>query len=541
MKKVVVFSTLAVLTSLTLAGCGSGKAADQDKTLHVTEPSEMQIADPNKATDAYSFDMMLQTTEGLYRMNNKDQVVPGMATKVVKPTNNGKKYVFTLRKNARWSNGDKVTAQDFVTSFRRQVDPKTKAQYANRLETFKNYDAVQKGTLKPSALGVKAEGDYKLVIELSRPNPTLNYDLAGSLLPVNTKLVKKYGDKYGTNATRTAANGPYVLKDWNGTKTSWQYVKNSKYYDKSSVRVKKVDVQVVKTGQTAENLFRSGKIQETRASISGSMVKELENDAKLKKQMVKTLTGNVTIQHFNSQRKLTANKNFRMAAAYALNLKQMTEKVNQDGSKPLKNLVAGGLVKDPNTGKDFATAVGNYNVHDDAKAKQLWTKAKKELGGGNQTVDLLISDSDSGKNMAEYMQSQWEKDMPGLKVTVTTVPLQQEINKMFKKDFDIAQFGWTGGEPDPTDDLQVFQHGGSVNFTDWNDKTFNKFMNKANDTLDEKTRYDLLKKAARRAMAVRGVSPVDQQAQITLVSNKVGGLKYSVLNTTAQYRYAYWK
>lgn len=544
MKKTLTFGTLAVVAGLALAGCGSSsanKAKDQNKTLNVTEASEMQIADPNKATDAYSFDMMEQTTEGLYRLNNSGKVVAGMATKVVKPTNNNTKYVFTLRKGAKWSNGDEVTAQDFVTSFDRQVDPKTKAQYANRLETFKNYAAVQSGKMKPSALGVKATGKYKLTVTLSKQNPTFDYDLATELLPVNTKLVKKYGSKYGTNASKVAANGPYVLKNWNGTKDTWQYVKNDKYYKKSSVKINKVNVQVVKTSSTAENLFSAGKVQETRGTISGTQVKEAENNAKLKKQLVKTLTGAVTVQHFNKDRKLTANSDFRKATSAALNLKQLTSKINQDGSQPLKNLVAAGTAKDPNTGKDFADAVGNYTKHSDAQAKAYWKKAVKALGSSNQKVNLLISTSDSGKNMAEYIQSQWEKDMPGLKVTITSVPLQQEITKMFKKDFDVAQFGWTGGEPDPLNDLEIFQKGNSVNFTGWNDKQFNTLMDQAATTTNKKARYTLLKKAARRAMEVRGVNPIDQQAQITLLSSKVGGLKYSATNTTGQYRYAYWK
>ncbi|GAK47982.1 oligopeptide ABC transporter substrate-binding protein [Secundilactobacillus oryzae JCM 18671] len=541
MKKVVAFSTLAVLTGLTLAGCGSGKAADQDKPLNVTMPAELQVADPNKATDAYSFYMMRQTTEGLYRLNKNGKVVAGMATKLVKPTADGTKYVFNLRKDAHWSNGDKVTAQDFVTSFRRQVDPKTKAQYANRLAMFKNYDAVQKGTKAPSALGVKADGKYKLEFELSKSDPTFNFELATQLLPVNTKLVAKYGDKYGTNSSRVAANGPYVLKNWNGTKDTWTYAKNNKYYDKQSVRIKKVNVQVVKTPSTALNLFSSGKLQETTASVTGTTVKQVENTPKLKKQMVKTLTSAISLQQFNKDGKVSGNANFRKAAAAALNVKQMTDKVTQDGSQPLKGMVATGNSTDPNTGKDFATAVGNLNQHSDAKAKAYWQKAKKELGGGSQTVNLLISNTDNNKNVAEYVQSQWEKDMPGLKVTITSVPLQQEINKMFKKDFDVAQFGWTGDEPDPTTDLALFQKGNSINFTGWNDKQFNKLMDQANQTTDTKARFKLLKQATKRAAEVRAFNPLYQQAQVSLVSSKVGGLKYSEFSTAAQYRYAYWK
>ncbi|MDT6980280.1 peptide ABC transporter substrate-binding protein [Levilactobacillus zymae] len=543
MNKRVALRLMGVAVAISgLAGCGQSSSANQEqsKALNVTMASEMQTADPNKATDAYSGYMMKQTTEGLYRLNNRGQVVAGMATKVVKPTNQGKTYTLTLRHDAKWSNGDAVTAQDFVTSFRRQVDPTTKAQYANRFASFKNYAAVQNGKKQPSALGVKALGKYKLQITLSQLNPSFNYEAATEYLPVNRKLVKKYGAKYGTNSDRVAANGPYVLKKWNGTKTTWEYVKNPKYYAAKSVRLKQINVQVVKDSSTAEKLFAAGKVQET--AISGSAVPGVKNNAKLAKQLRTTLTTAVSLQYFNQQNRLGANANFRKAANVALNREQLTQKVNQDGSKPLLNLVAQGVTTDPNNGnQDFAVSTGNYTKHNDAQAKRLWAKAKKELGGGNQTINLLSNDTDGSKNVAEYIQSQWEKDMPGLKVTITAVPLQQEINKMFKQNFDVAMFGWTGDEPDPTNNLNLLEKGNSINFSNYNDRQYNQLMTRATQETNTKKRMALLKQANRRGMQLGIFNPLYQQSQVNLVSDKVGGIHYSTYNLAAQYRYAYWK
>ncbi|WP_125581466.1 peptide ABC transporter substrate-binding protein [Levilactobacillus cerevisiae] len=540
MDKRVGLGLLGLVVMGTLAGCGASKSAtSQNKALNVTMPSELQTADPNKATDAYSFYMMKQTTEGLYRQNKNGKVVPAIATKIATPTNNGKTYTSTLRHDAKWSNGDQVTAQDFVESFRRQVDPTTKAQYANRFATFVNYDAIQKGTKQPSALGVKAIGKYKLQINLSRQNPSFNYEAATEYLPVNRTLVKKYGAKYGTNSNRVAANGPYVLKKWNGTKDNWEYVKNAKYYGAKSVKIKKINVQVVKTDSTAEKLFAAGKVQETK--ISGTTVTGTANNAKLKKQMRKTLTTAVSLQYFNTKTKLGGNQNFRTAASLAINRKVLTTKVNQDGSVPLKNMVAQGVAKDPNNGKDFAVSTGNYTQHNDAKAKQLWAKVKKELGGSKFNITLLTNDSDGSKNVAEYIQSQWEKDMPGLTVTISSMPLTQQINKMFKGSFDVSTFGWTGDEPDPTTDLDLFMKGNSVNFSNYVDKQYNKLMLAAQTETNAKKRFALLKAASQRLSKLGVFNPLYQQAQVNLVSSKVGGITYSTFSTAAQYRYAYWK
>lgn len=534
------FGVLGLLVLGTLAGCQSGKqATNQNKALNVTMPAELQTADPNKATDAYSFYMMKQTTEGLYRQNNNGKVVPAIATKVVTPTNHGKTYTFTLRHDAKWSNGDQVTAQDFVTSFRRQVDPTTKAQYANRFATFTNYAAVQKGTKQPSALGVKALGKYKLRVTLSRQNPSFNYEAATEYLPVNRHLVKKYGSKYGTNSSRVAANGPYVLKRWNGTKDTWEYVKNNRYYDAKQVKIKRVNVQVVKTDSTAEKLFAAGKVQETK--IGGTTVTGTANNTQLKKQMRKTLTTAISIQYFNTKTKLGGNQNFRTAASLAINRKELTTKVNQDGSVPLKNMVAQGVAKDPNNGKDFAVSTGNYTRYDAAKARRLWRKARAELGGGNFKITLLTNDSDGSKNVAEYIQSQWEKTMPGLTVTISSMPLTQQINKMFKGNFDVSTFGWTGDEPDPTTDLDLFMKGNSINFSNYVDQKYNRLMLAAQTETNAKKRFALLKAASQRLSKLGVFNPLYQQAQVNLVSDKVGGIKYTTFSTAAQYRYAYWK
>lgn len=540
MDKRVGLSVLGLLVLGTLAGCGTSQTAShQDKALNVTMPAELQTADPNKATDAYSFYMMKQTTEGLYRQNQHGKVVPAIATKMVKPTNHGKTYTFTLRRDAKWSNGDSVTAQDFVTSFRRQVDPTTKAQYANRFATFVNYDAVQKGTRQPSALGVKALGEHKLQIQLTRQNPSFNYEAATEYLPVNRHLVEKYGSQYGTNSSRVAANGPYVLKKWNGTKDNWVYIKNKRYYDARQVKIKQVNVQVVKTDSTAEKLFAAGKVQETQ--ISGTTVTGTANNPKLKKQMRKTLTTAVSIQYFNTKTPLGGNQQFRTAASLAIDRHALTTKVNQDGSVPLKNMVAQGVAKDPNNGQDFAVSTGTYTQHNDVQAKRLWKQVKQQLGGTHFKITLLTNDSDGSKNVAEYVQSQWQKDMPGLTVNISSMPLTQQINKMFKGNFDVSTFGWTGDEPDPTTDLDLFMKGNSINFSNYVDKRYNRLMLAAQTETNAKKRFALLKEASQRLSKLGVFNPLYQQAQVNLVSDQVGGITYTTFSTAAQYRYAYWK
>lgn len=146
MKHKLLTLSMTILMAGSLAACGKS-AAHSSKTLNVTLPDEPATVDPNTAYDTNSASLITQTMEGLYKYDKNNRIVAGVVTKVVKPTNDGKTYTFKLRKNAKWSNGQPVTANDFVTSFRRTVNPKTKAQFASVYDCFKNFDAVQAGKM----------------------------------------------------------------------------------------------------------------------------------------------------------------------------------------------------------------------------------------------------------------------------------------------------------------------------------------------------------------------------------------------------------
>ncbi len=316
--------------ALILAGCTSGKAdeTNANKTLNVTLSGNPATADPALSGDRFSSAMIGQTYEGLYTYDKKGDVVPGVATKVVKPTNNGTVYTYTLKKDAKWANGEEVTAQDFVTSFEHEVDPTSKSQIASDFKYFKNYQAVQDGKVKPSALGVKALGEKKLQITLSKPQPWLNDILASKGYPINTKAFKKYGSKYGTSSAKTVSNGPYKLAKWDGTSDDWEYQKNTNYWDAKNVKINKVAVQVVKEPGTAQSLFTSGKVQET--AIQGTYVKNNEKSKNLKT----TLNGSMRFLEFNDKKTVTHNTKVRQAFSYLVNREQVTKNVLQDARRP---------------------------------------------------------------------------------------------------------------------------------------------------------------------------------------------------------------
>lgn len=524
---------VALLLTVTLAGCGQASGQSKNKTLNVTLADEPATADPNKMTDTNSGSVVFQTMEALYTYNKSNKIVPGVATKIVKPTNHGKTYTFNLRKDAKWANGQEVTAQDFVTSLRRMVNPKTKAQYADLLSAFKNYDAIQHSKMSPSKLGVKALSKTKLRIQLTKAVPYFNDLAASKYYPLNTDAVKKYGSKYGTSAAKTMSNGPYKLVGWTGSNSTWHYVKNKHYWNAKNVQINRVKVSVTKDETTAANLFKSGKIQET--TVSGQYVRSNGND----KQLQTHLLGRMSLLVFNSKRKATKSENLRQAVSYVIDRQKLVKSVLGDGSKAATSAVPKGDQANPKTGEDMASEVGNLLPHNVTKAKAYWQKYLKETGKSKATLNILTDDSDADKHVGTYIQAVMEKSFKGLTVNITALPHAQHVARDFDQKYDINLIGWSTNWLDADDYLELAAKDNSVNFTHWNDSTYNQMLTSANAKTGL-ARYKGLMAADKYLMSVKGYVPVYQPSEAKLVSKDVGGLTYSLLNE-AQYQYAYWK
>lgn len=215
MKKIkIILGGLAVMTSTLLAACGasSSKTAANQK-LNWIEEAELSTIDVSKIMDDVSFNQVNQVLEGLYTLGNNAKVKNALASKVT-VSKDGKTWTFNIRKNAKWSNSQALTAKDFVYSWKRTVDPKTASEYSYFFSGIKNADATVAGRKKASTLGIKAVGKYKLVVSLEGKIPYFKLLMAFPLFfPQNEQAVKKYGYKYGTASKYMVYNGPFVLAE----------------------------------------------------------------------------------------------------------------------------------------------------------------------------------------------------------------------------------------------------------------------------------------------------------------------------------------
>uniref|UniRef100_UPI0025927A86 peptide ABC transporter substrate-binding protein n=1 Tax=uncultured Levilactobacillus sp. TaxID=2805377 RepID=UPI0025927A86 len=518
--------TVAALSLLTLAGCGSRSSSSNNsgkyaakQVLNWTESSELATTDLAQATDTLSFNVLQNTQEGLYRLNSKGTPAKALATST-KVTNGGKTYTFNLRHGVKWSNGDPVTAKDFVYSWQRTVSPKTASQDAFYLYQVKNAEAVNKGKKSLSALGIKATGKYTLTVNLTKPVSYFKKLLAWPLFyPVNQNAVNKYGKKYGTSSSTTVYNGPYRLTKWNGTSKSWTLAKNKTYWDKKAVHLTKINEQVTESTTTSYNLYNAKKVDETL--LSGQQIKNNKNS----KDFVKRLpTGSQRLDLNEKKVSAFKNVNIRKALSLAINRTQLVNDVLQDGSVASKGFVPSGMGNNPKTGEAFnqeasVKSAVSYNVK---QAKTLLAKGLKQTGDKKLNVTLSVSDTDSSKQTAEFIQSSLEK-LPNVTVTIKTVPYVQLITQQNNGNYELTLAGWQSVFADPINFLDVFEADSSYNTTGWKNSTYDKLLDEAENVYGNQPekRWGKLVAAEQVLMKNQGTIPLYQAAKSQLLRSNV--------------------
>lgn len=539
LKKLLVAGTILACSSLTvnLLIPASASAASSKKTLNWSIPSELSTIDPSKVNDTYGGDMVSNTLEGLYRLGKNSKIEPGMAKKTT-VSDDGLTYTFTLRSNNKWSNGDPVTAQDFVYSWQRTVDPKTASSYAYLFDGIKNANDIMAGTKAPEALGVKAQGKYKLVVTLEKQIPyfklLMGFDV---FFPQNQKAVEKYGDKYGTAAKYMVYNGPFKMVGWDGSNLKWKLVKNNSYWDKKNVKLKQINFQVTKSTTTSYNLYQANKLDQT--NLSAEQARQLKNQSGytvLKQARTNYLEFNQTMPIFQNQK-------IRQAISYAINRKPLANTVIGGGSTPAKSVVSSGLAS--RDGVDFVnaakTSVGT--TYNKKKAQQLLQEGLKEIGKDSLSFTLLGDDTDASKKITEYLQSQIEANLPGTKVTVENVPFKTRVTRSQNTDFEVVVSSWQADFSDPISFLDMFTSNNSYNFGKWKNADYDKLItaSKTTDAIDPAKRWDDLVAASKLLNEDQGVVPLVQINTPQMIRPDVKGLIQNTAGITNNWKNVYFK
>lgn len=537
MKKIRGWILLVFMLLMTVA-CSSfeGGSSSELKVLKVGKESDLISMDPHGATDSLSFEVIETTLEGLFGYDEEGNLVNHLA-KDYDISEDGLIYTFHLREDANWADGTPVTAHDFVYSWRRLANPDTACQNAYLLDvvSVKNAALVNSGELPVEELGVKAIDDKTFEVTLDLPITFfLQLTTFAPFFPLNEAFVESKGDSFGTSPDNVLANGPFKMTEWTQGH-SYKVEKNETYYDQEVVQLDGIEYRVFPDTQTTVLEFESGNVDIVR--LTGEMVDLYRDRAEFK------ILGDSGVYYIgpNHQVEELQNVNLRQAIGRAVNEEELVSKVLNDGSLVADYIVPANFSVGPD-GKDFTETSDHYLSYDVSLAQDYWEKAKEELGIESLTLELLISDTDSMKKCAEYIQSELQTNLPGLTIEIKSQPSKQRLQLMKSGDFQLAISGWTPTYADPTAHLNLYTSDSAHNKEKYASTTYDELMNRVNkgDVVgDVKERWEIMKEAEKTFIEVdAGIMPLYQQAKVYLISQRISGIETHTVGVPFTYKFA---
>ena len=538
---------MAMALTVSLAACGGAKKTSTDaagtpettksagKVLKVQLDVEVASMDPQIATDGTSFEVMSAVTEGLFSVDEAGAPIEAMA-KGLSKSEDGLTYTFTL-KDAKWSNGTAVTAKDFVFAWRRLVDPATASEYAfiAGIAGIKNADAISAGEKKVEELGVTAKDDKTLVVELSHPVPFFESLMAfPSFLPVNEEFFKQSGDKFGTSPATILSNGPFKITSYEPAATSIVLEKNSDYWDAAAVKLGGIQYQVIKEAQQAMLSYKNGDLDV--ATLSGEQVEQFKADPEFHNIM----EGYLWYLSPNQKVAGLENVNLRKAIALSYDKKAIVNNILKDGSIVADFAVPTLLATGPDE-KDYRETSSTYLSTDKAKALEYYNKAKQELGKDSFTYTMIVEDTESAKNVAEFIQAEVQTTLPGVTIKIETMPKKNRVERMQSGDFEVGLTRWGPDYADPLTYLDMWITNSPNNYGFWSNKDYDAIIQSAKDgelALNPEKRWEELKKAEAIVMDEAVILPVYQKGSAVMIKNGVKGIEFHSIGINRIYKNA---
>ncbi|KRN57223.1 peptide ABC transporter substrate-binding protein [Carnobacterium divergens] len=549
-----VSSTVLVMTILVACGGNQKEEVSNQSTkqvkketlakkqeLTIIETAEIPSMDTALNVDGVSSVVMNNVFEGLYRATKDGEVELGMASAEPTISKDGLTYTFKLKKEAKWSNGDLVTANDFVYAWKKTVDPASGAAFAYLFEgVLANAIEIQKGEKSIDELGVKALDDQTLEIQLVANVPYFKGLLTTpTFFPQNQKYVAEKGNRYSTTSESMIYNGPFTLTKWDGTGLTWVYQKNQMYWDKETVKLDTINVDVVKENSARINLFDSDATDIT--TIDGDYLANYQEDLNLKSIPESSVFYFQFNQEKAGNKTPLANQNIRKALALSYDKKAYVDTVLQNDSIVANGLIPAGLVKSPDGKIDFRKSSGDLQTFNKKEAQAAWKKGLKELGVETLTIELLSGDTDSAKKSSEFMQGQWESNLTGLKVSLKNVPFKVRLELDSKQDYDIQLSGWSADYSDPMAYLDIFQTGKSYNTTSYSNKEYDALVDAigSTDLAQVDKRWSDMEEAEKILLDDYNIAPIYQRSRAVLEKSYVKGIVSHLVGANYSYKWAY--
>ncbi|MFC0272760.1 peptide ABC transporter substrate-binding protein [Metabacillus herbersteinensis] len=517
---------LIAVVGMLLTGCNFDKSKETDskasesettaagQVLNMVEASEIPTMDSAHAHDNVSFTVLSNVNEGLYRLGeDKPELAIASDDQV---SEDGLVHTFTLR-DAKWSNGEPVTADDFVYAWQRVFNET--GHYASMFETANILHAseILKGEKSVDELGVKALDEKTLEVTLTAPTALLGQYLTfPTFLPQNQEFVESQGNKYALEASELLYNGPFVLSEWKHDE-SWKYEKNPEYWDAVSVKLEEINVFVVKEDATQLNLYETNKVD--IINLSSASVDQYKDNG----DFIALADSEIFFLRFNHNHEALGNENIRRAIDMSWDKKAHVDTILNNGSSALYGLVPKGFSVSPD-GEDFRELNGDLNADTIEKAQEFFAKGLEEVGQDSVEITLTVSAVEGNDKTAEYLKNQLETNLPELSVDIKLVPVEQRYELETAKEYDMVISAWGPDYVDPMTYIGMWVTDGSANRMDYSNPDYDAIVNKINSENDPSKRYQMLLDAEKILFEDAAIAPLYQRGLAVLQRTNIKGL-----------------
>lgn len=505
---------LALLLCFATIGSSASGTAWADGTLRRASAAEPATLDPLKTAGITERAIVLDLFEGLATYGVDGSVVPGVATGW-EVSADGRHWIFHLRHDARWSNGDPLTAEDFVYTLRRLFDPETAAPNAIGLAVIVNAKEILSGQEKDlSRLGVQAPDPFTLTIDLREPMPFLPSVLVGNAPPVNRKAIEAHGAQW-TRPGNIVTNGAFVLAEWT-PQAQVVLKKNSFYYGADQVQLDEVRWIVAEDSAASLKRYRAGEIDVSSVPppdldyVRGAYPGELHQSPEI---AVEYLVFNLRVEPFASNPKL------REALALVIDRDTLNGKVDPAGQVSTVSFV-------PPFGTEYRPQVPAYMAIPAAerlaRARALMAEAGYPPGKPLKLTAIYHTDRFVKKRLLS-IAAMW-KEALGVDLAIQNREWQVWLSALREGDFQLSWDSLTSDIPEASDFMSGYRTGsGELNDAGYSDPAFDKLMDEAQAQTDPHQRTGLLERAERQLLDDVPLVPLDNPVTATLVSPRVTG------------------
>ncbi len=490
--KTVLLSFPALVPLFFFTGCKDRltpvELANREQILLIGNGTDPEDLDPQVTTGLPEHHIHMALFEGLVNTHPEDlSPIPGVAERW-EVSEDGRCYTFYLKRDAKWSNGDAVTSNDFIFSYRRMLTPEFGAEYAYMFYVVDNAEKYHRGELEDFALvGFEALDPHRLVVRLKTPTPYfLSLINHNSWYPVHEKTVLKYGkmSQRGSRWTRPGnhvGNGPFSLKEWNVSDVV-VVKKNPFYWDAERVALNGIRFYAIENAITEERNFQAGQLHLT-GTVNLNSIERLRRE----RSQYLELHGWLGTYYYilNTDNPPLNDPRVRRALNMAIDRMAIVESITRGGQIPAY------FFTPPNT----AGYTSRIRLTEDLDlARRFLDEAGYPEGKGFPLLRLLYNTSEAHRPIAEAIQDMWKKHL-NIEVTLENQEWKVYLQSRSDGEFTIARAGWIGDYNDPNTFLDLFTSSSGNNHTGWSNPLYDNLIAKAGKTLDMEERYEYFQQA----------------------------------------------